>query len=93
MNSAGFDSQYYLDHNPDVAAAGVDPYQHFQTFGWKEGRDPSAFFDVTGYRETYADVKAANVNPLEHYNQSGWKEGRNPSPASTRPSIWTPIRT
>ena len=75
----GFDYVYYLNHNPDVAAADVDPFQHFQTVGWKEGRNPNALFDTTGYLNNYLDVKAANVNPLDHYNQFGWHEGRDPS--------------
>jgi hypothetical protein len=75
----GFDAQYYLAHNPDVAAAGVDPLVHFNTHGWQEGRNPNAFFDTKGYLAHYADVAAAGVNPLEHYEQSGWKEGRDPS--------------
>ena len=75
----GFDYVYYLQHNPDIAAAGVDPFVHFQQFGWKEGRNPNALFDTTGYLNNYLDVKAANVNPLDHYNQFGWKEGRDPS--------------
>ena len=77
----GFDYVYYLQNNPDVAAAGVDAFQHFQQFGWKEGRDPNALFDTSGYLETYADVKAAGINPLDHYNQFGWHEGRDPSAA------------
>jgi hypothetical protein len=28
---------YLIDH-PDVAAAGVDPWQHYREFGWREGR-------------------------------------------------------
>lgn len=28
-----FDAGYYLRQNPDVAAAGVDPYQHFMNYG------------------------------------------------------------
>ena len=75
----GFDYVYYLQHNPDVAAAHVDPLQHFQTIGWKEGRDPNALFDTAGYLATYADVAAAGVNPLDHYHQFGWHEGRDPS--------------
>ena len=75
----GFDYVYYLQHNPDVAAAHVDPFQHFQTVGWKEGRNPNALFDTNGYLATYADVAAAHVNPLDHYNQFGWHEGRDPS--------------
>ena len=74
----GFDYVYYLQHNPDVAAAGVDPFLHFQTIGWKEGRNPNALFDTNGYLATYADVKAAGINPLDHYHQFGWHEGRDP---------------
>ena len=66
-------------HNPDVAAAHVDPLQHFQTVGWQEGRNPNALFDTAGYLATYADVAAAHVNPLDHYNLFGWHEGRDPS--------------
>ena len=74
-----FDAAYYLAHNPDVAAAGVDPYLHFQLFGWKEGRNPSALFDVHFYLTQNPDIAAANVNPLLHYEIYGWIEGRNPS--------------
>ena len=42
-----FDSQYYLAENPDVAAAGVDPYEHYVSFGQAEGRIPYADFDPT----------------------------------------------
>jgi serralysin len=77
--SNGFDYTYYLQHNPDVAAAGVDPLQHYESIGWKEGRNPNAYFDTAGYLAHYADVKAAGVNPFDHYVQSGWQEGRDPS--------------
>jgi hypothetical protein len=33
-----FDAQAYLQANPDVAAAGIDPYQHYMTYGRTEGR-------------------------------------------------------
>ena len=75
----GFDYVFYLNHNPDVAAAGVDPFVHFMTFGWTEGRNPNAHFDVNGYLANYPDVDAANVNPLTHYGEFGWREGRDPS--------------
>ena len=45
----GFDSSYYLLTQPDIAAAGVDPLVHFNTFGWHEGRSPNALFDPTYY--------------------------------------------
>ncbi len=78
MNN-GFDPNYYLLTYPDIARAGVDPYQHYLTFGWKEGRNPDAYFSTTGYLNANPDVKAAGVNPLLHYDQSGWREGRDPS--------------
>ena len=79
-NSApGFDPDFYRAQNPDVAAAGVDPLNHFRTVGWKEGRDPNPYFDTKGYLATYLDVKNSGVNPLDHYNNNGWREGRDPS--------------
>ena len=59
--------------------AGVDPYEHFQIFGWHEGRDPDALLDVSGYLAVNRDIAAAGANPLDQYHQSGWKEGRDPS--------------
>ena len=83
----GFDAEYYLLSNLDVAkaalAAGGDSYafayQHYETNGWHEGRDPNAMFDTKGYLNAYQDVAAANMDPLEHYHTFGWKEGRDPS--------------
>uniref|UniRef100_UPI001FE1FD30 Ig-like domain-containing protein n=1 Tax=Microvirga calopogonii TaxID=2078013 RepID=UPI001FE1FD30 len=73
------DDVFYLAHNPDVLAAGVDPDVHYAAFGWHEGRDPDAFFSTNGYLSANADVNAAHINPLEHYHQNGWKEGRDAS--------------
>jgi hypothetical protein len=36
--SAGFDTLGYLGANPDVAAAGVNPLEHYLTFGIYEER-------------------------------------------------------
>ncbi|KMO35124.1 SwmB domain-containing protein [Methylobacterium aquaticum] len=83
----GFDAEFYLLSYADVARAamtsGKDPfayaYEHYQTYGWKEGRNPNAAFDTQGYLDTYQDVKAAGIDPLMHYDEYGWKEGRDPS--------------
>ncbi|BAQ48669.1 alkaline phosphatase PhoX [Methylobacterium aquaticum] len=85
----GFDAEYYLLSNLDVARAatgsGRDPfafaYDHYQLYGWKEGRNPNAVFDTKGYLDAYGDVKAAGVDPLLHYDLYGWEEGRDPSKA------------
>src|SRR5207244_8390651 len=73
-------SGYYRLTYHDVKAAGIDPVQHYNTVGWKEGRSPNAFFSTTGYLNANSDVKAAGVNPLTHYHQFGWTEGRDPGP-------------
>ena len=56
----GFDAEYYLMHNPDVAASGTNPLDHYDQFGWKEGRDPSVHFDTLGYLAANPDVAAAH---------------------------------
>jgi hypothetical protein len=73
-----FDAEFYLLSNPNLPA-GTNPFTHYSTVGWHEGRDPNAFFDTTGYLAAYADVAAAGVDPLLHYSVAGWKEGRDPS--------------
>ena len=40
-----FDAAFYLRVNPDVAAAGMDPMEHYLVGGFNEGRLPSASFD------------------------------------------------
>ena len=74
-----FDTAYYLAQNPDVAAAGVDPYQHYMAYGWRDGRNPSALFNTRYYLNQNSDVAAAGVNPLTHFENYGWSEGRDPS--------------
>ena len=85
---AGFDAEFYLLANADVLKAAQSTgatdtlafaRQHFDTYGWKEGRDPNAVFDTKGYLAAYGDVAAAGINPLGHYDTYGWKEGRDPS--------------
>lgn len=73
-----FDPAFYLAHNPDVAATGMDPYEHFTRFGWTEGRDPNPLFSVSCYQATYADT--AGQDPLTQFEQSGWQAGHNPNP-------------
>lgn len=79
----GFDEEFYRQAYPDVAALsvfGVSSREHFDRYGWQEGRDPNALFDTSGYLATYTDVAAARVNPLNHYMAYGAAEGRDPSP-------------
>lgn len=76
-----FREDFYLSTNPDVAADGIDPLQHFMTLGWSEKRDPNPFFEVAWYLRSNPDVASTNDNPLLHFIRSGAAEGRHPGPA------------
>jgi uncharacterized coiled-coil protein SlyX len=77
IRSSGlFDQDWYLDNNPDVSQAKVDPLLHYLRYGGFEGRDPGPNFSSKWYLDTYKDVKKAGLNPLVHYIKSGLEEGR-----------------
>ena len=75
-----FDPDFYLDANPDVAAAGIDPVNHYADTGAGEARNPNPFFDSAWYLATNADVREAGLNPLYHYIVGGAEEGRSAGP-------------
>ena len=77
--SALFDRDWYLEQNPDVGAAGIDPLRHYLRYGADEGRDPNPLFDSDWYIEQNPDVRAAGYNPLVHYLKYGAAEGRQPN--------------
>ncbi|KQO73991.1 hypothetical protein ASF20_01340 [Methylobacterium sp. Leaf88] len=47
-----FNADFYVSHNPDVAAANIDPLQHFIHNGQFEHRDPASGFDSDFYYRT-----------------------------------------
>ena len=73
-----FDRVWYLQRNPDVAAAGIDPIRHYVASGAREGRDPSPAFDTRRYLAENADVRLSGINPFAHYILYGAAEGREP---------------
>jgi len=76
IRSSGlFDEAWYLENNPDVAQAMVDPLVHYVKHGGVEGRDPGPGFSSQGYLDANEDVKKAGVNPLVHYLKYGRVEG------------------
>ncbi|MFO0407933.1 MAG: glycoside hydrolase family 99-like domain-containing protein [Labrys sp. (in: a-proteobacteria)] len=75
-----FDEGFYRAIYPDVAEAGIDPFEHFFLHGYKEGRRPNAIFDPVAYLEANRDVRMADVQPLLHYAAVGEREGRRPGP-------------
>jgi hypothetical protein len=58
-----------------VQAAGINPFDHYDAAGWREGCDPSRAFDTATYLGQNPDVAAAQINPLTHYLQIGASEG------------------
>src|SRR6185295_8599812 len=62
-----FDSAWYLDSYPDVAARGVDPLRHYIRHGAREGRDPNRLFSSSWYLASNPDVVEAGLNPLAHF--------------------------
>jgi Ca2+-binding RTX toxin-like protein len=75
-----FDTLFYMRGNLDVFHVGANALQHFNSFGWHEGRNPNEFFDAAWYLMVNPDVRATGQNPLEHYRTTGWREGRDPGP-------------
>lgn len=88
--SAFFDSAYYLRHNADVAAGGIDPIMHYLGCGAQEGRDPGPDFSSAGYLELYPDVEALGLNPLVHFLRCGLDEGRDTGVDVKQPPLVAP---
>ena len=72
-----FDTAYYVSANPDIAAAGVDPYAHYLKYGANEGRQPNSHFDPNYYANRW---RISPVDALDHYWVYGARRGMNPHP-------------
>lgn len=80
-----YDYDYYIAHNPDVAAAYGDNKEavlaHFVDYGMKEGRTGNEEFKLAYYKKNYEDLRNAfgddNISYYQHYMQYGREEGRN----------------
>jgi hypothetical protein len=76
MMQREFDSEFYLHANPDVQRSGMDPFDHFLKYGWRENRDPTPDFSMASYAARYADVRKSGENPFSHYLRVGRRKGR-----------------
>src|ERR1700747_3738834 len=83
--SGMFDERFYLKTYPDVAEAGIDPFEHYLTFGRFEQRRPSAIFDPLAYAELNPEVAASGMAGLLHYVLVGQAAGAPRSKAETTP--------
>jgi hypothetical protein len=80
ISSKYFDMKWYLKSYPDVAAANINPAEHYLKFGAKEGRYCGPIFDAIWYLNKYSDVAESGMNPLLHFIKYGEPEGRQASP-------------
>lgn len=74
-----FDPEFYRKQYPDITA-GIDAFDHYLNFGWRERRNPSPTFDTHFYLISNPDVEAAGICPLVHYATNGASESRLPLP-------------
>jgi O-antigen biosynthesis protein len=59
-----FDAEYYLQSNPDVVQSGLDALEHFQRWGWREGRSPLPGVDMRRLLGSQPGLRVAKGNPL-----------------------------
>lgn len=79
-----FNPTYYSNKYPDLkkvfGSNATSLFNHFYTYGMKEGRLAIATFNVTAYKNRYVDLQKAFGNDLpsyyKHYVQFGHKENR-----------------
>ena len=72
-----FDAAHYLRRYPDVAAAGMDPFEHYLVSGAAEDREPSTAFDPVFYRARYLRQQPEAL-PLLHYRRHRYMLGIHP---------------
>lgn len=79
IESEIFDREWYIENYHDVKNSDIDPFHHFISTGFFEGRSPSAKFDLEYYLSRYPDVAKSGLHPLEHYIRHGRHSGMNAS--------------
>lgn len=86
-----FDPAYYLEIYPDIAAAGIDPFEHYLHTGYCEGRNPSAGFDTQYYIRRYLDGDLSE-NPLLHYRRIRRLLRVHPAPPQSETGVFDMVR-
>ncbi len=74
-----FDADWYLDQNPDVSKAKINPLHHYFSCGAKESRNPHPLFQNDWYLRQNPDISDSDINPLAHYFFFGERESRCPN--------------
>ena len=74
---------WYLEQNPDVSSARLNPLTHYVQIGFRESRNPHPLFDSTFYAA--GTPQAAGLNPLVHYVAANGAGVGNPHPLFDTP--------
>jgi GT2 family glycosyltransferase len=77
---AVFDETWYLSMYPDVAAAGLEPWEHYRKIGLSLGRPPNREFDGAFHKKANPDFEFSGGTEIQHDPTKVSKEGRNPDP-------------
>lgn len=88
-NPYGFDAAYYLEKNPSVAAAGVDPLQNFLQYGINNGANRNAYMAANGGENSNiaAGVMAPPPAPapaLDPNDPASWAAFKSAASAATQ---------
>ncbi|WP_203076803.1 glycoside hydrolase family 99-like domain-containing protein [Falsiroseomonas ponticola] len=81
-----FDAEFYLATYRDVARAGADPFEHYVTIGWQEGREPSPDFESRYYVKRHMGGQA-EMPPLLHWLAHRHEPGVHPRMPQETPTI------
>lgn len=73
-----FDADWYRATYPDVGD--LHPFEHFQSSGVAESRDPNPLFSTRWYLARYPDVVGGGMEALEDFVTRGARLGRDPGP-------------
>src|SRR3954465_2902291 len=89
IRSGLFSTEFYLSNYSDIAAAEVDPFEHFLHYGFQEGRCPNPYFEPLWYLKNNPDVQEVQEQPLVHLC-GVWRQGRAPSIRQVRYGMVSP---
>lgn len=90
-----FDAEWYCAQYPDVAVSGIDPFQHYMDYGWRERRRPAPAFGDEDCAALCPGFRPGTENPVRHLLRQGLNDpalrdrmqaGRRPAPMPHLPS-------
>ncbi|GAO92172.1 hypothetical protein PSA5_05665 [Pseudomonas syringae pv. actinidiae] len=82
-----FSHAYYNKNYLDIASSGIDPIEHYCTYGWLENRNPNASFNTHYYLGKNPDVAKSGMNPFSHWINYGRYELRKVNVIEVDPEI------